>query len=114
MIACAGLYGTLAYNVARRTKEIGIRIAVGAKRQAVIWMLIKELLLLAALAVLISIPIGQAASAFLESFLFRTTPGDPAAVATGLTALLITVIAASYGPARRATRIDPVTALRHE
>jgi predicted permease len=114
IIACVGLYGTMAYSVARRTKEIGIRVALGARRGAVVWMVMRRICMLVLIGVTISVPIARGASRFVESFLFEMTPGDPRALAAALAALLAVALAASYGPARRATRIDPMTALREE
>jgi predicted permease len=74
VIACAGLYGTLAYAVARRTREIGIRIAIGARRRAVIWLVMREACVLAALGLLISVPLARALSQFVQSFLFDMQP----------------------------------------
>jgi macrolide transport system ATP-binding/permease protein len=112
LIACAGLYGTLAYAVARRTREIGIRIAIGARPKSVVWMVMRDVFVLAVLGILISLPLARALSSFVKSFLFEMQPNDPAAVAFALTALVIATLAASYAPARRASRIDPMTALR--
>jgi ABC-type antimicrobial peptide transport system permease subunit len=114
VIACAGLYGTLAYAVARRTREIGIRIAIGARRAAVIWMVMREMCVLAAVGLLVSLPLARGLSTFVKSFLFDMQPNDPRAIAFALVALVSAALLASYAPARRASRIDPVTALRHE
>jgi predicted permease len=114
VIACAGLYGTMAYAVARRTREFGIRMALGAKRGGVIWMVLSEVCILAMLGLAISIPLALGTSQFIEAFLFGMTPNDPQAIALGFTTLLATALAAGYGPARRASRIDPTTALREE
>jgi predicted permease len=114
VIACAGLYGTLAYAVARRTREIGIRLAIGARRPAVIWMVMRQMCGLAALGLAISLPIARGLSTFVQSFLFQMQPNDPRAIAFAVTALLGAAALAAYAPARRASRIDPVTALRHE
>ena len=81
VIACAGLYGTMAYGVARRTREIGIRIAIGARRGGVIWMVMREVLVLTVLGLLISIPLARGASRFIASFLFEMQPNDPRAIA---------------------------------
>ena len=113
-IACVGLYGTMAYGVARRTREIGIRIALGARRGAVVWMVLRDVCVLAAIGLAISVPIARGASQFITSFLFGTTPNDPRAVAIAMTTLFAASLAAGYGPARRASRIDPTTALRNE
>jgi predicted permease len=114
VIACAGLYGTMAYTVARRTREIGIRIAVGARRTAVVWMVLREVCVLASLGLLVSVPMARGLSTFVKSFLFEMQPNDPWAIVTAFAALTGTALAASYAPARRAARIDPTTALRHE
>jgi ABC-type antimicrobial peptide transport system permease subunit len=114
VIACVGLYGTMAYTVARRTREIGIRMALGARRGIVMWMVLRRVCVLAALGLAISIPIARGTSRLIESFLFDMKPNDPRALAVGLTTLIGAALLASYGPARRASRIDPVTALRHE
>jgi macrolide transport system ATP-binding/permease protein len=114
IIACAGLYGTIAYSVSRRTKEIGIRIAIGARRSAVIWMVLREMCVLAVLGLLISLPMAQGLSTFVKSFLFEMQPNDPRAIGFALAALLVAAGLASYAPARRASRIDPVAALRQD
>ena len=113
-VACVGLYGTIAYAVARRTREIGVRIALGARNASVIWMVLREVAVLTALGLLISVPIARASSQFVGSFLFQMEPSDPGAIATALATLLAATALASYGPASRATRIDPVSALRDE
>ncbi len=114
MIACVGLYGTLAYTVARRTREIGIRIAIGARRTAVIWMVLREVLVLIAVGLLISVPIARGLSKFVESFLFQMKPADTTAIATAMATLALAAAVASFAPARRAARIDPMAALREE
>jgi predicted permease len=114
IIACVGLYGTLAYAVSRRTREIGIRIAIGARRPSVVWLVVREMCVLAVLGLLISLPIARGLSKFVQSFLFEMTPNDPRAIAFAATTLLIAAGIASYGPARRASNIEPTTALRHE
>ena len=113
-IACVGLYGTLAYAVARRTREIGIRIALGARRGAVTWMVLRDVCILAAIGLAISLPIARGTSRFIASFLFNTTPNDPRAIAFATSTLFAAALAAGYGPARRASRIDPMMALRNE
>jgi macrolide transport system ATP-binding/permease protein len=114
VIACAGLYGTLAYAVARRTREIGIRIAIGARRASVIWMVMREVLALTVMGLLISIPLARGAARLIASFLFEMQPDDPSAIMIALVTLIAAALVASYAPARRASRIEPTTALRHE
>jgi ABC-type antimicrobial peptide transport system permease subunit len=114
VIASVGLYGTVAYAVARRTGEIGIRMALGAGRGAVMWMVLREVCALLAVGLAISVPIARAASKFIESFLFDVRPNDPRTLLLAAVTLLTTALLAGYGPARRASRIDPTTALRHE
>jgi ABC-type lipoprotein release transport system permease subunit len=114
VIACVGLYGTMAYAVARRTREIGIRMELGARRTLVIWMVLREVCVLVALGLAISVPTAFGASRFVESFLFGTKPNDPSALAAAAAILLSAALLAGYGPARKASQIDPMIALRHE
>ena len=114
VISCVGLYATTAYAVARRTNEIGIRMALGAKTDVVIWMVLREVCVLAALGVAISVPIALGTSRLLESFLFEMKANDPRALALAVAILLSATLVAGYGPARRASRVDPMIALRHE
>jgi ABC-type antimicrobial peptide transport system permease subunit len=113
-IACIGLYGTMSYNVARRTGEIGIRMALGAQRGRVIWMILREVCVLAAVGLAISLPTALAVSKVVESFLFKMKPNDPLALAGSAAILVSGAILAGYLPARNASRIDPMIALRHE
>jgi len=113
-IACVGLYATMAYGVARRTSEIGLRMALGAGRGAVIWMMLRDVCVLAVIGLAIGAPAALAASRLIESFLFETKANDPRTLAMAAAVLLISALAAGYGPARRASRVDPLIALRHE
>jgi macrolide transport system ATP-binding/permease protein len=114
VIASVGLYGTMSYKVARRTGEIGIRMALGAQRRAVVWMVLREVLVLAAAGLTIGIPTALATSSLIESFLFGMKPNDPLALTVAVAALLSAAILAGYFPAWKASRIDPMIALRHE
>ena len=87
VIACVGLYGTMAYAVARRTSEIGIRMALGARRGVVIWMVLREVCVLAAVGLAIGVPIALGASRLIESFLFDMKPNDPRALALAVAIL---------------------------
>jgi macrolide transport system ATP-binding/permease protein len=113
-IACVGLYGTVAYNVARRTSEIGIRMALGAQRGRLVWLVLREVLMLAAIGIAVSVPAALAASKLVESFLFGMKRNDPWALATAVATLLAAAVVAGYLPARKASWIDPMVALRHE
>ena len=114
VLACIGLYGVMTYNVVRRTNEIGIRIALGAQSNGVLWMILKESLILLAIGVALGIPATLLATRAIKSQLFGLTPSDPLSfIAATLTISLVTLIAA-YFPARRATKVDPIIALRYE
>jgi ABC-type antimicrobial peptide transport system permease subunit len=114
LIACVGLYGTMSYNVERQIGEIGTRMALGAQRGAVVWMVLRRVLILAAVGLAISVPAALSASRLVKSFLFETQPNDPGRLALAGFVLLSAAILAGYAPARRASRIDPVAALRQE
>ena len=114
LIACVGLYGTMSYNVARQVGEIGIRMALGAPRGAVVWMVLRRVLLLAAVGLGIGLPAALITSRLGKSFLFETQPNDPGTLALAGLVLLGAAILAGYAPARRASRIDPLAALRRE
>ena len=114
LIACVGLYGTMSYSVTRQVGEIGIRMALGAQRGAVVWMVLRRVLLLVAMGLAISVPAALSAFQLVKSFLFETQPNDPGTLALAGVVLLSAAILAGYAPARRASRIDPLAALRHE
>jgi ABC-type antimicrobial peptide transport system permease subunit len=114
VIACVGLYGTVAYNVERRTSEIGIRVALGAQRSGITWMILREVFVLAMVALAIGIPAVLAGTRAVKSFLYGIQPDDPASIAASVIVLLTAGLAAGYLPARRASRIDPMVAVRHE
>jgi predicted permease len=113
-IACVGLYGTMSYSVARRTSEIGIRMALGADRRRVVWMVLREVLVLAGLGVAIGVPAALAASRLVESLLFGMKHNDPLALTAAVAAMLGAAALAGYLPARYASRIDPMVTLRHD
>jgi ABC-type antimicrobial peptide transport system permease subunit len=113
-LAAIGLYGVMAYSVTRRTREIGIRMALGAKSAAVVWMLMAEVLMLAAAGIVIGVPSAWMLGKFVESQLYGVHGRDIATIAGA--ALLIALVAglAGFGPGRRAVRIQPMEALRWE
>jgi ABC-type antimicrobial peptide transport system permease subunit len=114
LIACVGLYGTMSYNVTRQIGEIGIRMALGAERSAVVWMVLRRVLLLGAVGLAISLPVALSGTRLVKSFLFETQPNDPGTLTLSGIVLLGAAILAGYAPARRASQIDPLAALRHE
>jgi predicted permease len=114
VIACVGLYGTMSYKIVRRTGEIGIRMALGAPRAGVIWMVLREVLLMAIVGLALGIQTARLTSDLVNSFLFGMKPNDPVALGVAAATLLAAALAAGFAPARRASRIDPMTALRHE
>jgi predicted permease len=114
LLSCLGLYGILSYTVARRTNEIGIRMALGAERRDVLWLVLRDALRLVLLGALLGILAAVAAARLVSSQLFGISAADPAAI--GLATLLLLAVAAiaGYLPARRATLVDPLVALRDE
>jgi ABC-type antimicrobial peptide transport system permease subunit len=114
VIACVGLYGTVSYNVARRTQEIGVRMALGAQRSGVVLMVLREVLVLALVGLAIGMSTALATSKFVESLLYGMRPNDPLALSLAVTTLLSAALLAGYIPAWKASRIDPMAAVRHE
>jgi predicted permease len=114
LIAAVGLYGTMAYAVARRTGEIGIRMALGARGSNVAWLVLRDALLMTAGGLALGIPAAYSASQLVESYLFGIKARDPLALAAAAGVMIAAAVAASYLPAWRAARINPMTALRQE
>ena len=114
LIACVGLYGTMAYMVARRTSEIGIRVALGAGRRRIIWMVLREVMAVAGVGLAIGLLVAWQTAHFVASFLYGIKPDDPFAMLGSAAALITAALLAGYAPAWRASRIDPMVALRHE
>ncbi len=114
LLACIGIYGALTFNVVQRTREIGIRMALGADRNGVLRMIMTEGLLLVAIGIAIGIIAGIILARVLQSLLFGMRPSDPAMYAMALAVIFTVAIAACYIPARRATKIEPSVALRYE
>ncbi len=113
-LASVGLYGLLAYSVAQRTKEIGIRMALGAQGPRVVALVLKNGARLVLIGIVLGLPAAWAASRWVESMLFGLTPTDPAAIVGAIVLLTTAAPLAAYLPARRASRVDPLVALRHE
>jgi putative ABC transport system permease protein len=113
-LACVGLYGLLAYSVARRVKDIGIRMALGAQRKKIIADVFGRAVRLLAIGVAVGAPAAWMASRSVEAMLFGLTPTDPTTIAGAVILMAIAVQIAAYVPAWRASRVDPLAALRHE
>jgi predicted permease len=117
-LACIGLYGLLAFSVVQRTPEMGIRMALGARRGDVIWSVMREAVVLVACGVAIGVPAamaaGRVASSQISGLLFGLRATDPATIALSVTLLALVAVSAGYIPARRASRVDPMVALRAE
>jgi predicted permease len=114
LVASIGLFGLMSYNVTRRTTEIGIRMALGAQRTTVLQMVLRESLLLVALGVVVGVIAALSAGRFVSSLLFGLSPSDVGSSVIAITLMLIVCGLAGYLPARRASRLDPMRALRHE
>jgi excisionase family DNA binding protein len=114
VLACIGVYGVVVCNISRRTREIGVLMALGARRSDVLGMVLRQSLLLVAAGIAVGIPAAILASRMMQSMLLGVSPGDPLTIALTTAAMTATAILAAYGPARRASRIDPMDALRCE
>jgi predicted permease len=113
-LACMGLYGVLSYGVARRTREIGIRMALGAARSGILQMVLREAMILAVLGACIGVPCAFAANHLLTRMLFGLKPTNPVVLFAVTALLLVVAMAAACFPARKASAVDPMVALRHE
>src|SRR5262249_46048528 len=113
-LAAVGIYGLLAYSVSERTHEIGVRLALGATRGAVVTMVLRQGMTLAALGAAIGVVAAFGTVRLIAGLLFGVSPADPATFATIPILLIAVALAACYVPARRATRVDPMVALRVE
>ena len=114
VLVATGVYGTLAYRVSNRTVEIGVRIAVGAQRSQVVWMVLRDSLMLTVIGVAIGIPLSLLLGRALTSALYGVKPYDGVSYCMATIGIAVVAIAASAIPARRAASVDPLTALRSE
>ena len=114
VMSCVGIYGVISYLAGQRTHEIGIRIALGAKRRDVLRMVLAEAARMALLGVAIGLVAALGLTRLMANLLFGVSPHDPLTLAGVATLLMMVALAASYVPARRATKVDPIVALRYE
>jgi len=113
-LASLGLYGLMAYAVKQRTAELGLRFALGAPRPLVLWMVFRESLMLVGVGLLIGVPLVLAASRLIGPMLFDVSPSDPAIVGVAMLVLVGVGAWSGYVPAWRASRVDPLVALRED
>jgi predicted permease len=113
-LACIGLYGVMTYSVVRRTTELGVRMALGARQAGLLWMVLRESLVLLGIGVVLGVPLSLAATSAIKAGLFGVSPADPLTLIAAVLVLSAALAAGSLIPARRATRVDPMAALRYE
>jgi len=113
-LACIGLYGLVAHGVARRTHEIGVRMALGARRHEILWLTARLGLVVTLAGVVVGLGVAVGVTRYLQSLLYHVRPGDPWTFAGIAIVLMMVALAACYIPARRAMGVDPAVALRHE
>jgi predicted permease len=113
-LASIGLHGVTAYSVARRTSEIGVRMALGAQRRDVLWLVLRQVVIIMIAGLIVGVPAALAATRLVSAFLFGVPPSDPASIVSASLILLLVALAAGFLPARRASRLDPLVALRDE
>jgi predicted permease len=114
LLACLGLYGIMSHGVVRRTREMGIRMALGAQSTGVVWLVMRQSLVLVVIGIIVGVPAALLAARYVSNFLFGLSPTDPVTITISTCVLLSVAVMAGYLPARRASRIDPMLALRYE
>jgi ABC-type antimicrobial peptide transport system permease subunit len=113
-LACLGVYGVLSYTIARRTPEIGVRLALGAEPKSVGWMVLREALFVVAIGLVAGVPAAIALIQLVQKLLYGLSPADPASLTLSVAGLFLAGAAAALVPAWRASRVDPMVALRYE
>jgi ABC-type antimicrobial peptide transport system permease subunit len=114
LLASVGLYGVMAYIVARRTRDIGIRMALGARPADVLWQVLRESLVLVWIGIAIGVPAALAGTRLVRSMIFGLGFADPAVIAAAVVLFAVIAALASFLPAYRASQVDPMVALRYE
>jgi ABC-type antimicrobial peptide transport system permease subunit len=114
LLACVGLYGLMAYTVSCRVGEIGVRMALGAQRENVLWLVLRETLVLALAGIAVGVPVALWAATYTKALLFGVSSADPVTIVVSIITLASVAIVAGYLPAHRASRVDPMVALRYE
>jgi predicted permease len=114
LLAAIGLYGLMAHTATRRTREIGIRMALGAQRTNVLWLILRDAVVLVLLGAVIGLPVAFGVTRFVSSFLYGLTARDPVTMMVATAVLALVTVIASFLPARRASKVDPMVALRYE
>jgi ABC-type antimicrobial peptide transport system permease subunit len=114
LLASIGIYGVLSYAVAARTQEIGIRMALGATGWNVLWMTLRRSLTIVLIGVALGLTLAIGCTRLISGFLYGLSPTDPTAITLSALLLLVVALVACYIPARRATQVDPLIALRHD
>ena len=114
ILAVIGLYGVISNSVSRRSKEIGIRMALGFDRRGAVTLVLREVFRLVGAGIAVGLPLAVLLTRYLEKLLYGLTPDDPLNILTAVGALLLSALAAAFIPARRASRVDPALALRSE
>ena len=114
LLAAIGLYGLMAYTVSRRTRDIGIRLALGAEQGSVLWQVLRETLVLVLIGILIGVPLALGGTHLVRSMLFGLGFADPVTILFAASLLTIVAALAGFLPAWRASQVDPMVALRYE
>ena len=114
LLTSVGLYGVMSYGVARRTHEMGIRVALGARRDQVLGMILREVMFTAGAGIVIGVAIAVGLTRYIRALLYGVQPIDPATISGAVCLMIFVALLAGWIPARRASRLDPMVALRHE
>jgi ABC-type antimicrobial peptide transport system permease subunit len=113
-LSSIGIYGLMSYVVTRRTNELGVRVALGAERSQVLWLVMRESLWLVALGIAMGVPVALAGDRLVSSMLYGLRASDPVSLLAGVVVLTAVAALACYLPARRASQVDPMVSLRYE